>query len=81
VSTGKFITRNLSLARVGNWKSGCSTTLIVTDAAGTNMPVLGRTLNFSGDVVLIWNILNQYCITNSTMMKHEKEASAGDMNS
>jgi hypothetical protein len=54
-STGKFITRNLSLWRVGDWKSGWSTTLIVTDAAGTNIPVPGRTLNFSGDVVLIWN--------------------------
>jgi hypothetical protein len=28
---------------------------MVTDAAGTNVPVLGRTLNFSGEVVLIWN--------------------------
>jgi hypothetical protein len=47
--------RNLSLVSAGDWKSGWSTTLMVTDAAGTNVPVLGRTLNFSGDVVLIWN--------------------------
>jgi hypothetical protein len=53
--TGKFIMRNLSLVSAGDWKSGCSTTLMVTDAVGTNVPVLGRTLNFSGDVVLIWN--------------------------
>jgi hypothetical protein len=51
------MTRNLSRDNPGSWKSGCRTTLTVTVAEGTNMPVLGLTLNFSGEVVLIWEVI------------------------
>lgn len=55
-SSSMHMTRNLSLLSVANvllpWTN---TTLILLLAPGGRTPVLGRTRNFSGDVVLICN--------------------------
>lgn len=47
------MTRNLSLFNVANSWPCCRTTLILVVAPGASTPVLGRTRNFSGEVVFI----------------------------
>lgn len=47
------ITKNLSFVSTGIWWPCCNTTLMTAFAPGARIPVLGRTRNFSGDVVLI----------------------------
>lgn len=54
-SISMHITRNLSLFKSNvTFGPDCNTTLIDAFAPGANIPVLGLTRNFSGEVVLIW---------------------------
>lgn len=49
------MTKNLSLfSNKVIFGPDCRTTLMVTAAPGVSKPVLGRTRNFSGDVVFIY---------------------------
>jgi hypothetical protein len=50
-----LITRNLSRDRPPSWKPGKRVTCTVARAPGVKQPTLGRTRNFSGDVVFNWN--------------------------
>lgn len=50
-SSTKLMIRNLSLDRPPNWKPGNSVTVTVSLAPAFKHPVLGLTLNFSGEVV------------------------------
>lgn len=56
------ITKNLSLSSNNvMFGPGCSTTLIFILLPGGSIPVLGRTRNLSGDVVLIyWKLFSCY---------------------
>lgn len=53
-SSTKLMMRNLSLDRPPNWKPGNSVTVTVSLAPGFKHPVLGLTLNFSGEVVFTY---------------------------